>query len=95
MLGVTSGLRLGDVKSLCWEAIDLERRLIRVTTGKTGAVLVLPIHADFADWLSGRTRGIGKAPVFVELAGKRMAGTGVSRLNFAGSPLWLESLDVS
>ena len=76
LLGFTSGLRLGDVANLCWEAVDLDERLIRVTTGKTGAVLVLPIHADFADWLTGRPRGIGKAPVFVKLAGKRISGDG-------------------
>ena len=75
-MGATSGLRLGDVANLCWEDIDLEKRLIRVTTSKTGAVVVLPIHADFAGWLSGRLRGIGKAPVFAELAGKRISGDG-------------------
>ena len=32
------------------------------------------MHPDFASWLSGRPRGIGKAPVFPELAGKRIAG---------------------
>ena len=32
------------------------------------------MHPDFATWLSGRPRGIGKAPVFPELAGKRISG---------------------
>jgi Phage integrase family len=32
------------------------------------------MHPDFAVWLSGRPRGIGKAPVFPELAGKLIAG---------------------
>ena len=73
LLGATSGLRLGDVANLCWENIDLEKRLIRVTTSKTGAVVVLPIHGDFASWLSGRSLGIGKAPTFPELAGKRIS----------------------
>ena len=32
------------------------------------------MHPDFVTWLSGRPRGIGKAPVFPELAGKLIAG---------------------
>jgi integrase len=40
LLAATSGLRLGDAANLCWESIDLENRLIRVTTGKTGTVVV-------------------------------------------------------
>ena len=38
LLAGSSGLRLGDVANLCWESIDLDERLIRVMTGKTGAV---------------------------------------------------------
>ena len=76
LLGVTTGLRLGDIANLCWETIDPETRLIRVTTGKTGAALVLPMHQDFERWLQRRPRGIGKAPVFPELAGKRISGDG-------------------
>jgi integrase len=76
LLGATSGLRLSDVATLRWESIDLETGLLRVATGKTGAVVVLPIHPDFADWLSGRQRGIGKASVFPDLARTRGDGTG-------------------
>jgi integrase len=32
------------------------------------------MHSGFASWLSERPRGIGKAPVFPALAGKRLAG---------------------
>jgi integrase len=74
LLGATTGLRLGDLANLCWESIDLEAGLLRIETQKTGRVVVLPIHPDFSTWLSGRPRGIGKAPVFPELAGKRIAG---------------------
>ena len=74
LLGATTGLRLGDVANLCWESVDLEAGLLRIETQKTGRVVVLPMHPDFANWLSGRPRGIGKAPVFPELAGKRIAG---------------------
>ena len=76
LLAVNTGLRLGDVANLCWEAIDFERRVIRVTTGKTGTALVLPSHKDFEKWLLCRSRGIGRAPIFPELAGKRISGDG-------------------
>jgi integrase len=74
ILGATSGLRLTDIANLRWESVDLESGLLRVATGKTGAVVILPIHPDFASWLSGRPRGIGRAAVFPELTGKRTAG---------------------
>jgi integrase len=74
LLAATTGLRLADVANLCWECVDMEHGLLRIETRKTGRLVVLPIHPDFATWLSGRPRGIGKAPVFPELAGKRIAG---------------------
>jgi integrase len=52
----------------------MDAGLLRVGTRKTGKLVVLPMHPDFAAWLSGRPRGIGKAPVFPELAGKLIAG---------------------
>ncbi len=74
LLGATSGLRLGDVANLCWESVDMTADLLRVETKKTGKVVVLPMHPEFANWLSMRPRGIGKAPVFPELTGKLIAG---------------------
>jgi integrase len=74
LLGVTTGLRLGDATRLCWQSVDLAAGLLRIETAKTGAVVVLPIHADFARWLAKRQRRIGKAPVFPGLAEKRLAG---------------------
>jgi integrase len=74
LLGATSGLRLSDVANLCWESVDLDAGLLRIETQKTGRLVVLPMHPDFASWLSQRQRGIGKAPVFPALVGKRIAG---------------------
>jgi integrase len=82
LLGATSGLRLSDVVNLCWESIDLSAGLLRIETRKTGRVVVLPMHPDFATWLSRRPRGIGKAPVFPELAGKLVAGGGGLSVQF-------------
>ena len=55
-------------------AVYPEAGLLHVVTGKTGAVVVLPIHADVAEWLSTRQRGIGRASVFPQLSGKRVDG---------------------
>ncbi len=64
---------------LRWESVDLENRLLRVTTKKTGKRVVLPIHGDLEIWLSQRSRGIGKAPVFPSLACRPLnGGSGLS-----------------
>lgn len=74
ILAATTGLRLGDVANLTWASIDKESGLLHVETEKTGAVVTLPAHSDFVEWLKDRTRGIGKAPVFPLLAGKNIGG---------------------
>ena len=74
LLGATSGLRLSDIANLRWEALDLEARLLRLQTRKTGAIVVVPLHTGFLDWLVGRPRGIGKAHIFPALAGRNTAG---------------------
>ena len=68
--------------NLRWESIDLANDLVRIETEKTGRVVVLPMHPDFTGWLSQRTRGIGKAPVFPDLAGKTIAGGGGLSVQF-------------
>ena len=47
-IGVYTGLRLGEVKSLRWDRVDLERRVLRVEEIKTGEVLELPITDQLA-----------------------------------------------
>ena len=74
LLGATSGLRLGDIANLRWEALDLETGLLRLQTQKTGAVVVVPLHAGFLDWLAGQPRGIAKANIFPSLAGVETGG---------------------
>ena len=81
LCGYYSGLRLRDITELLWESVQLNDRLLRVKTGKTGSVVTIPIHAQFAKWLKKQTRGIGKAPVFPTLAGK--SGSGKSGLSMA------------
>ena len=79
--GYYTGLRLRDIADLRWSAVDLEGRIIKVTTRKTGKTVTVPIHPQFAAWLDKQTRGIGKAPLFPTLAGK--AGVGKSGLSMA------------
>jgi integrase len=80
ILGATSGLRLSDIANLKWEALDLDAGLLRLQTQKTGATVVVPLHAGFIEWLASLLcRGIGKANLFPTLAGLRTDGhTGLS-----------------
>jgi integrase len=81
LCGFYTGLRLRDIADLQWSAVELEKRIITVTTRKTGKTIIVPIHPAFAAWLEKQTRGIGKAPVFPMLVGK--SGGGKSGLSMA------------
>jgi integrase len=79
LCGYYTGLRLRDIADMEWGAVDLDRRTITVTTRKTRKTVAVPIHPQFFAWLKKQTRGIGKAPVFLTLAGR--AGSGKSGLS--------------
>jgi integrase len=81
LCGYYTGLRLRDIADLQWSVVDLDKRIIKVMTRKTGKTVTVPMHPEFAAWLAGQTRGIGKAPVFPTLAGK--SGGGKSGLSMA------------
>ena len=81
LCGYYTGLRLRDVTNLEWSVLDLDKRSITVRTRKTGKKVTIPVHPEFAAWLAGQTRGVGKAPVFPTLAGK--SGGGKSGLSMA------------
>ena len=81
LCGYYTGLRLRDIADLQWIAVDLDGRIIKVTTRKTRKTVTVPIHPQCAAWIEKQTRGIGKAPVFPTLAGK--AGGGKSGLSMA------------
>ena len=46
LLGVSTGMRLGDILNLTWEKIDFDRRILSTRTSKTGATVCLPIVDD-------------------------------------------------
>src|SRR6266550_5661712 len=48
LCGYYTGLRLRDIADLQWSAVDLEGRIIKVTTRKTGKTVTVPIHPQFA-----------------------------------------------
>ena len=50
----TFGQRLGDIRSLRWEQFDWERRVVHMTTGKTGRRLQQPMQCGFYEWARER-----------------------------------------
>jgi len=69
-----SNPRLRDVTGLTWEAVDPGAGTLTLTVRKTGAEMVIPLHAEVAEWLATQTRGIGKAPLFPSLANVKSTG---------------------
>jgi integrase len=80
LCGMTTALRLGDIVDMRWGRIDLDTKTLTTPTKKTGDELTIPLHPSFTAWLGKQTRGIGNAPVFSKLQGKKIGGAnGLSR----------------
>lgn len=54
LFGIYTGQRLGDLACLRWNAVDLERGQIEITTRKTGRTVKIPIAPPLAAYLEGR-----------------------------------------
>jgi len=55
MIGLYTGLRLGDATSLKWSDVSFEKKLLCVTPSKTRKhriVVQIPLHRTLAEWLS-------------------------------------------
>ena len=63
-IGVYTGVRLDEVRSLRWERIDLDRKILQVDETKAGEVLELPITgqlaAIFGRWRTARKTANGR-----------------------------------
>src|SRR5262245_664027 len=70
ILALYTGMRLHDAASLKWESIDLDGRWISYVASKTRKRITIPMHDALHGWLKKQIRGINKAPLFPELAGK-------------------------
>ena len=75
--GLHTGQRLGDLANLRWSALDLAHDEIRLTTGKTGRVVIVPLNAPLKDHVLSLEAG--DAPdAFVH---PRAAARGVNHLS--------------
>jgi integrase len=76
MFAYFSGARLSDVANMQWGAIDLDKRLISFTPKKTKRgkkILRIPLHPDLEKELL-KNPGVGNAPLFPALTGRRSGG---------------------
>ncbi len=78
LVGYCCGFRIGDASSLLWSDIDLEHEVINLRPSKERrdrkahkrSTIILP---ELLEWLTSR-RGVGKAPLFPSLHGKKAGG---------------------
>jgi len=72
LLGFYCGQRLADLARLTWQNVDLEEEVIRLTTGKTGRPMVIPMARPLVDFLSTLpTSDNPMDPIFPDLADLR------------------------
>jgi integrase len=79
--GMTSAMRLSDIVNMTWEQVDLEKAIVSVDPDKKqDDAQIIPLHPAFIGWLKSQERGIGMAPVFPHLHGRKSGGAnGLSR----------------
>ena len=67
LFGLYTGQRLSDITGLAWNQIDTAEGVVRYVTGKTGAVLDIPLARPLLDWIgTAPTPKFPNAPVFPE-----------------------------
>jgi integrase len=74
LLAAFTGMRMGELRALRWEQVDLEARFLRVVKSKTGVPRMVPLHRDVVQALRSVARKSG--PVF-SAAGWQKAGVRV------------------
>jgi integrase len=75
LFGAHLGLRIADAASLTWEQIDMEKCTLSIVPGKTKRTAPkkreLALHSELVRHLRTVQRGIGAAPLFPSLYGRR------------------------
>jgi integrase len=61
LCGLYTGQRLGDLSRLTWANVDLPAGVIRLTTGKTGKRMVIPMAGPLREGLATRRAAMPKA----------------------------------
>ncbi|MEO0140921.1 MAG: site-specific integrase, partial [candidate division WOR-3 bacterium] len=56
-IALYTGMRIGEIRALRWEDVDLERGIIRVRESKTGSARLIPLHDDLRKLLIQLPRG--------------------------------------
>lgn len=81
LTGAYTGLRLGDIASLQWKAVDLPQRRISLWTGKTGRWVIIPIAPDLLTWLQEHHKraATGAACVYPKASLIKVDSNGESR----------------
>src|SRR5262245_7212139 len=73
LLAYYTGARLSDVANMQWSALDWKNKTLSFTPSKTRKPLIIPLHPQLEKELR-KNPGIGRAPMFPELAGKGTGG---------------------
>src|SRR5262249_11894870 len=79
-----TGARLRDIVGLRWGSVDLEKRLISFTQGKTAKPVVIPIHRNLLNYLLELPASDSdRAFLFPKLAAMRTSGKSGLSMAFA------------
>jgi integrase len=76
LFGYFTGARLGDTANMIWSAVDLDKHLVTFTPKKTRRrkkILRIPLHPILEKQLLKKP-GVGNAPLFPSLAGRKSGG---------------------
>lgn len=74
-LAIYTGMRKGELLSLTWAAVDLERGFLRIVQPKGGRDAIIPINAQARELLATLPRMEGSDLVFPGSTGKRRVET--------------------
>ena len=65
LFGLYTGQRLGDLATLTWQNLDIERRELRLSTAKTGRRQIIPLSKQLVQYVDTLPAGDDpKAPLF-------------------------------